>query len=137
MSAPMLVKVRVADSGENDFIEVELPALSYAALLTACCEEMEIQPSEIAKIRKLPNIWVRKDKDVQRMKDGQELEVILNSTTSAMNALLSVNPFNCSNAVTLFNTQRSEHESSLLAPLTTELPPSIPDIPTAQINGRN
>ena len=81
MSAPMLVKVRVADSGENDFIEVELPALSYAALLNACCEEMEIQPSEIAKIRKLPNICVRKDKDVQRMKDGQELEVVLNACT--------------------------------------------------------
>lgn len=100
------MKVRVSGSGESDFVEVEVPSLSYSSLLKSCCEELELVPHEIAKIRKLPNVWVRKDKDVQRMKEGQELEVIVksaatvsssaanpNSTPPPITTMLTVNPF--------------------------------------------
>ncbi len=70
-------KVRVKEKGE-DFVEVEVPSLSYQSLLTSVCEELELSPSDVAKIRKLPNILVRKDKDVLRLREGQELEVVLN-----------------------------------------------------------
>jgi hypothetical protein len=98
------VKVRISGSGESDFVEVEVPSLSYSSLLKSCCEELELVPHEIAKIRKLPNVWVRKDKDVQRMKEGQELEIIVksapassstnpNSTPPPITTMLTVNPF--------------------------------------------
>jgi len=38
---------------------------------------LDIPTSDVVKIRKLPNVWVRKDQDVQRMREGQELEIIL------------------------------------------------------------
>ena len=76
-SSSLQVKVRVCGSGECDFVEVEVGALTYPALVAACCEELELTTTDVAKIRKLPNVLVRKDRDVQRMKDGQELEVVL------------------------------------------------------------
>lgn len=76
-ATPLLVKLRISGSGETDFYEVELPSLSYEALLKACAEEIEVEVSQIAKIRKLPNIMVRRDRDVQRLKEGQELELVL------------------------------------------------------------
>ena len=108
-------------SGECDFVEVEVGPLTYPALMTACCEELELATSDVAKIRKLPNILIRKDKDVQRMKDGQELELVLKNdpmsatvTNNAMSvisppaaaasggysttSMLTVNPFSTSNA---------------------------------------
>lgn len=69
--------MRVTGSGETDFYEVEVPSLTYEALLKACAEEIEVEASQVAKIRKLPNIMVRRDRDVQRLKEGQELEVVL------------------------------------------------------------
>ena len=75
----VLVKVRVCGSGECDFVEVEVKPVTYLALLAACCEELELASSDVAKIRKLPNVLIRKDKDIQRMRDGQELEVVLKS----------------------------------------------------------
>ena len=78
-SSPFLVKVCVGGSGDSDFVEVEVPSMTYTALLRACCEELQIPTSNVIKIRKLPNVWVRKDRDVQRMKEGQELEIVLKS----------------------------------------------------------
>lgn len=69
--------------------------------------------AQIAKIRKLPNILVRKDRDVQRFKEGQELEVILKD------ASLAGGPLNmagfCSNA--------GELSMLNLPSLNTEAPP--------------
>lgn len=76
------MKIRVSDSGEVDFYEIELPAITYDSLLKACAEELEVGLSQIAKIRKLPNILIRKDRDVQRLKEGQELEVVLKDSLS-------------------------------------------------------
>jgi hypothetical protein len=72
----LVLKLRIHGSEESDFIEVELSSLTYQALLEACAEELEVGVSDITKIRKLPNILVRKDRDVQRLSNGQELEVV-------------------------------------------------------------
>ena len=88
--SPLLLKVRVSGSGESDFVEVEVAPPTYPALVSACCEELELSPSDVAKIRKLPSVLVRKDRDVQRMADGQELEVVLKGEGSIGGSLMSV-----------------------------------------------
>ena len=35
------MKGRLADSGESDFVEIEVESLSFPVLLRACCEELE------------------------------------------------------------------------------------------------
>ena len=80
VAPPIVVRVRVSGSGESDFVEVEVPSLNYSSLLKSCCEELEVVPHEAAKIRKLPNVLIRRDKDVQRLKEGQELEIILTAS---------------------------------------------------------
>ena len=79
-TSSIIIRARVAGgdtSVVSDFVEVEVPSLSYSSLLESCCEELEVPPEGVARIRKLPNVWIRKDKDVQRLTEGQELEVIL------------------------------------------------------------
>lgn len=73
------MKIRAANSGDPDFIEVELPRteLSYSRLLRVCCEELGISANQIVRVRKLPDTLVRKDKDVQRFQDFQEIEVVV------------------------------------------------------------
>ncbi len=80
-----MVKIRVFGSGESDFYEVELQALNYESLLKSCAEELEVDISQISKIRKLPNILIRRDRDVLRLKDGQELEIVLNDNINQLN----------------------------------------------------
>ena len=108
-------------SGESDFVEVEVPALTYSALLRACCEELDLSSTEVAKIRKLPNVLIRKDKDVQRMKEGQELEVVL-KTENSITSMLTVNPFSGSGSIPLLNLHpsssglvRNDTENSIIA----------------------
>ena len=71
-------------------MEAEVAPPTYHALVSACCEELELNPSDVAKIRKLPNVLVRKDRDVQRMADGQELEAVLKGDGPSMGGLMSV-----------------------------------------------
>ena len=71
-SKPILVKVKVVD--DSDFSEVELTDRTFAGLEKAIRDELEVK-SAISKIRKLPNVLIKKDKDVERLVDGQELEV--------------------------------------------------------------
>ena len=68
------IKVRYFKKDE-DFIEVDVPSLTYQSLLSSICEELELAPSNVTKIRKLPNVLVRKDRDVCKLKEGQELEI--------------------------------------------------------------
>ena len=82
-SSVLVVKVRVCGSGESDFVEVEVRPVTYQALLTVCCEELEVGSRDVVKIRKLPNVLVRKDRDVQHMREGQELEVVLKTEPSS------------------------------------------------------
>jgi hypothetical protein len=64
---------------ERDFIEVELDRrrLSFENLLSTMCSELQVNRTLVQKIRKLPDTIVRKDKDVRRFKDFQELELVL------------------------------------------------------------
>ncbi|XP_068435458.1 ankyrin repeat domain-containing protein 40 [Clinocottus analis] len=77
----LVLKVRIQNphGRENDFIEVELDRqeLTYRSLLRVCCRELDISTEHVEKIRKLPNTMLRKDKDVARLQDFQELEVVL------------------------------------------------------------
>ena len=114
-------------------MEVEVPSPTYPALLKACCEELEVQTSDVVKIRKLPNVWVRKDRDVQRMKEGQELEVVLKMEGGGgggthLTSMLTVNPFSSGTALPILNLQsisRSDADNGLIAALANEVPPDI------------
>lgn len=79
----LVLKVRVADSSEKDFIELEMEKskLSFQYVLSTICHELSVNPSLVLKLRKLPNTIVRKDKDVARFVDFQELELVLKSRT--------------------------------------------------------
>ncbi|XP_075417737.1 ankyrin repeat domain-containing protein 40 [Tenrec ecaudatus] len=77
----LVLKVRVQNPSlrENDFIEIELDRqeLTYQELLRVSCCELGVNPDQVEKIRKLPNTLLRKDKDVARLQDFQELELVL------------------------------------------------------------
>uniref|UniRef100_A0A8D0H3I7 Ankyrin repeat domain-containing protein 40 n=1 Tax=Sphenodon punctatus TaxID=8508 RepID=A0A8D0H3I7_SPHPU len=75
----LVLKVRIQTLRESDFIEIELDRqeLTYRDLLRVSCCELGVNPDQVEKIRKLPNTLVRKDKDVARLQDFQELELVL------------------------------------------------------------
>ncbi|XP_060544711.1 ankyrin repeat domain-containing protein 40 isoform X3 [Pantherophis guttatus] len=77
----LVLKVRIQNRTlkENDFIEIELDRqeLTYKELLRVSCCELGVNPEHVEKIRKLPNTVLRKDKDISRLQDFQELELVL------------------------------------------------------------
>ncbi|NXW89977.1 ANR40 protein, partial [Alopecoenas beccarii] len=81
----LVLKVRVQNLKDNDFIEIELDRqeLTYQDLLRVSCCELGVNPEQVEKIRKLPNTLVRKDKDVARLQDFQELELVLVQSASS------------------------------------------------------
>ncbi|XP_040433737.1 ankyrin repeat domain-containing protein 40-like isoform X2 [Cygnus olor] len=81
----LVLKVRVQNLRDNDFIEIELDRqeLTYQGLLRVSCCELGVNPEQVEKIRKLPNTLVRKDKDVARLQDFQELELVLVKSDSS------------------------------------------------------
>ena len=71
---------RVADEpSETDFVEFDFNKTpndgSFERLLSMICHELDI--NHIDKLRRLPCIRVRNDRDVERLKDNHMLEVIL------------------------------------------------------------
>lgn len=74
----LVLKIRVANTADPDFVEVEMlrSELTYQALLYLCCKELDLNPHQIQKLRKLPNTRLRKDKDIQRLENFQEIEVV-------------------------------------------------------------
>ncbi|XP_033108092.1 ankyrin repeat domain-containing protein 40-like isoform X2 [Anneissia japonica] len=80
----LVLKVRVANAADTDFIEVELDRgnLTFQTLIEVCCRELNASPDLLVKVRKLPNTIVRKDKDVRRFHDFQELEFVLRKTSA-------------------------------------------------------
>ncbi|KAM0726863.1 Ankyrin repeat domain-containing protein 40 [Formica fusca] len=78
----LILKIRVANTADPDFVEVELPRseLTYQALLYLCCKELDLNPHQIQKLRKLPNTRLRKDKDIQRLENFQEIEIVTDTT---------------------------------------------------------
>ncbi|XP_066140522.1 ankyrin repeat domain-containing protein 40-like [Euwallacea fornicatus] len=75
----LVLKVKVQGSSDPDFIEIEIPRwkLTYDVLLKVCCDELQLSESQVERIRKLPNTRLRKDNDVRRLVDFQELEIAL------------------------------------------------------------
>ncbi|XP_062479526.1 ankyrin repeat domain-containing protein 40-like isoform X2 [Pezoporus occidentalis] len=86
----LVLKVRIQNPNlrENDFIEIELDRqeLTYKELLRVSCRELGVNPEHVQKIRKLPNTMLRKDKDVARLQDFQELELVLTAEEEFCNA---------------------------------------------------
>ena len=62
---------------DRDFIEIDVPIneLSFRNLVEIICDELSVDPKTIVKLRKLPNTKLRRDIEVQRLEDYQELEV--------------------------------------------------------------
>uniref|UniRef100_A0A1B6GL95 Uncharacterized protein n=1 Tax=Cuerna arida TaxID=1464854 RepID=A0A1B6GL95_9HEMI len=87
----LVLKVRVANSGDPDYIEVELPQveLTYYTLLRVCCEELGLSASQVVRIRKLPDTVIRKDKDVQRLRNFQEIELVVTGNHGISKSLSS------------------------------------------------
>lgn len=58
----LVLKVRVQNLRDSDFIEIELDRqeLTYQDLLRVSCCELGVNPEQVEKIRKLPNTLVRK-----------------------------------------------------------------------------
>lgn len=77
----MVLKARVANVEEKDYVEIELDrsSLTFDALLNLMCHELCIDKRLVHKIRKLPDTIIRKDKDVKRLVDFQEMELVLTS----------------------------------------------------------
>ncbi|KAG8446002.1 hypothetical protein GDO86_013758 [Hymenochirus boettgeri] len=102
----LVLKVRVQNlvPGENDFIEVEMDRreLTYRELLRVCCMELNVSPENVEKIRKLPNTIIRKDKDVARLQDFQELELVVKIGTDRFRTSSALTDRPC------FNTKASK-----------------------------
>ena len=75
----LVLKFRIAEAEEEDFIEIELDrkCSSFSSLVDACLTEFGVDKSKLKKIRKLPNTIVRNDRDVKRLTQFQEMEIIL------------------------------------------------------------
>jgi len=74
----LILKVRTADR-DPDYIEIELAkdALTLEYLIVMGCEELGISPDAVERVRKMPNTRLRRDLEVSRMKDFQEIEFVL------------------------------------------------------------
>lgn len=77
VSVPATIFLKLGD--DEDVIECDLPVKTYAELVYFFYNEYGLKPQvhKIAKIRKLPNILVRNDKDVARIKAGDTLQLVL------------------------------------------------------------
>lgn len=73
----LMVKCRIAGSEDDDFVEVEVTSPTFVNLLQSCCEELHINSDSVYKLRKLPNVVIRNDKDVLRLVPNQEIELVL------------------------------------------------------------
>ncbi|GIX85711.1 ankyrin repeat domain-containing protein 40 [Caerostris extrusa] len=50
----IVLKARIAESLDPDFIEIEVPLkdLTYENVCRICCEELEVSPKHVLKLRK-------------------------------------------------------------------------------------
>lgn len=78
----VILKARIANHPDPDFIEIDLPPSdkqSMNDLIALVCYELNVDLSlfQVERLRKLPNTRLRRDLDVQRLKNYDELEVVL------------------------------------------------------------
>lgn len=79
----LVVKVRIEGHPDPDFIEVELPrgpGLDFELLLDILSEELGVPKNLISKVRKRPDTILRKDRDLMRLRDFEELEIVVSQT---------------------------------------------------------
>lgn len=67
------ITIFVKESGSKDVIEVDLEKKTYDYLYNLIISEFNLK-EPIKKIRKVPNILIRKDKDVERISSGITIE---------------------------------------------------------------
>ncbi|XP_044732958.1 ankyrin repeat domain-containing protein 40-like [Chrysoperla carnea] len=79
----LVLKIRVANSSDPDFIEIEIlkSQLTYNSLLELCSAELGVKSSAVTRIRKLPDTRLRNDSDVKRLSNMQCLELVLFPST--------------------------------------------------------
>merc|ERR1712107_873709 len=78
-SQEVILKIRVAGSSDPDYVELELPseAMTLEYLTVAACEELAVGADQIERVRKMPNTRLRRDREVARLTDYQEVELVL------------------------------------------------------------
>jgi len=79
MGHEMILKVRVAGNDDPDYIEIELPgdSLSLEALILTAASELEVEAGQVERVRRMPNTRLRRDKEVARLPDYQEIELVI------------------------------------------------------------
>jgi len=82
----LILKVRVEGSTDPDYLEMELPrdALTLEYLTVAACEELGVEAATVERIRKMPNTRLRRDREVARMVDYQEVELVLRAPANGL-----------------------------------------------------
>ena len=75
----LILKVRVAGSDDADYIEVEMQGdtLTLENLAVVAAEELGVETSQVERVRKMPNTRLRRDKEVARLTDYQEVELVM------------------------------------------------------------
>ena len=73
------IVVKVRNSGEPFFIEIELESsdLTILTFTKVLKEEFNLSEDTSLLITKLPNVLIRNDKDIKRLKTGQEIEFLV------------------------------------------------------------
>jgi len=76
----MILKVRVAEHEDPDFIEIEIPgdSLTMDTLALVAASELGVDASQVERLRRLPNTRLRRDKEVARLPDYTEIELVMN-----------------------------------------------------------
>merc|ERR1711997_675687 len=75
-SQEVILKIRVAGGADPDYVELELPreAMTLEYLTVAACEELGVEADQIERLRK--------DREVARLTDYQEVELVLRPSSN-------------------------------------------------------
>jgi len=78
-TSELILKIRASNQADPDFIEIEIPrdALTLEYLVVMGCEELGLSSGNVDRVRKLPNTRLRRDKEVERLVNYQEIEFVL------------------------------------------------------------
>merc|ERR1712228_470458 len=76
----MILKVRVAEHEDPDYIEIELPgdSLTMDTLMLVAASELGVDAGQVERLRRMPNTRLRRDKEVARLPDYTEIELVMN-----------------------------------------------------------
>jgi len=83
-SQEVILKIRVSGGADPDYVELELPreAMTLEYLTVAACEELGVEADQIERVRKMPNTRLRRDREVARLTDYQEVELVLRPSSN-------------------------------------------------------